>query len=103
MGWLRSNISSNLKGPSYSGCIPPSLRRTMTFARLDAFTRGKIVGMRAAGAVRKEIVKKTRKKDGTKPSLRAVDAVLAKTSTDPDLAFCLERPLIFNIRIVCCL
>ena len=47
-------------------------------ARLDAFARGQIWGMRQAGAKREAIAGAVRKKDGTKPTLRAVDGVLAK-------------------------
>ena len=49
-----------------------------SLARLDAFTRGQIWGMRQAGASRDQIADAMHKKDGTKPSLRAVDGVLAK-------------------------
>ena len=52
-------------------------------ARLDAFARGAICALRAAGAKRDDIAKKVRKKDGKRPSLRAVDAVLAKHKEDP--------------------
>ncbi len=54
-----------------------------TGARLDAFARGQIWGMRKAGAERKTIRKETKKKDGTRPTLRSVDAVLAKKKADP--------------------
>ena len=52
-------------------------------ARLDPFTRGTICGMRAAGATRPDIVRRVRKKDGKRPTLRAVDAVLARHREDP--------------------
>ena len=54
-----------------------------SFSRLDPFVRGQIVGMRAAGAKREDIVKKVKKKDGRSPTIRAVDAVLAKHACDP--------------------
>ena len=52
-------------------------------ARLDAFARGQIWGMREAGVGRAEIRKKAKKTDGTRPTLRTVDAVLAKKASDP--------------------
>ena len=53
-----------------------------SMARLDAFARGAIFALRAAGAKREDIAKKVRKKDGNRPSLRAVDVVLAKRKED---------------------
>ena len=50
---------------------------------MDAFGRGTICALRAAGAKRTDIAKRVRKKDGKRPSLRAVDAVLAKHKVDP--------------------
>ena len=55
----------------------------MTFAREDPFTPGEIAGMRRAGATRDAIVKTVRKKNGSEPSLRAVDGVLAKIKSNP--------------------
>ena len=52
-------------------------------ARLDAFARGAICALRAAGAKREDIARRVRKKDGTRPTLRSVDAVLAKHCADP--------------------
>ena len=54
-----------------------------TTARLDVFARGTVCGMRAAGATREEIAATVVKKDGSRPSLRAVDAVLAKKRAQP--------------------
>ena len=54
-----------------------------SFSRLDPFVRGQIVGMRAAGAKREDIAKTVKKKDGRSPTIRAVDAVLAKHAGDP--------------------
>ena len=53
-------------------------------ARLDAFARGAICALRAAGAKREDIAMSVRKKDGQRPHIRAVDAVLAKHKEDPD-------------------
>ena len=53
-------------------------------ARLDAFARGAICALRAAGAKREDIARTVRKKDGKRPHLRAVDAVLARHRADPD-------------------
>ena len=52
-------------------------------ARMDSFTRGVICGMRAAGLARAEIVRRVQKKDGKRPTLRAVDAVLARRRVEP--------------------
>ena len=60
-----------------------SMPRKTSFARLDAFTRGQIVGLRQEGATRASIVKRVKKLDGTRPSIRAVDAVLAKKAASP--------------------
>ena len=46
-----------------------------SFARLDPFTRGRIVGIRRSGAPRDMIIKSVMKKDGTRSSIRAVDAL----------------------------
>lgn len=51
-------------------------RKRVTYARLDDFTRGIIIGMRMAGAERQEICDRVRKTDGSSPSIGAVDAVL---------------------------
>ncbi len=55
-----------------------------TFSRLDAFARGQICGMRAAGTARRSIRKTVKKTDGTSPTLRAVDGVLAMKKADPE-------------------
>ena len=54
-----------------------------SMARLDPFTRGTIVGSRAAGVTRDDIVQRVRKKDGKRPTLRAVDGVLARHREEP--------------------
>ena len=51
-------------------------------ARLDAFARGAICALRAAGAKREDITRRVRKKDGKGPTIRSVDAVLAKHRAD---------------------
>ena len=53
-----------------------------SMARLDAFALGVICALRAAGAKREDIAKKVRKKDGKRPSLRAVDVVRTKHKED---------------------
>ena len=53
------------------------------YARLDAFTRGQIVGLRQAGKTRGEITRLVRKKDGKRPTVRSVDNVLSKKKADP--------------------
>ena len=53
-----------------------------SMARLDAFARGAVCALRAEGMRREDIVKKVRKKDGKRPSLQAVDTVLAKHHAD---------------------
>ena len=54
-----------------------------SMARLDPFTRGTILGLRAAGVTRPDIVQRVRKKDGKRPILRAVDGVLARHREEP--------------------
>ena len=55
----------------------------MTFARLDAFAHGQIVGLRQAGKERGVIQKFVKTRDGSHPALRAVDAVLRKKRDHP--------------------
>ena len=55
----------------------------MTFSRLDAFARGQIHGLRQAGKPRSVITKLVKKRDGTHPTMRAVDAVLRKKRDHP--------------------
>ena len=50
----------------------------MTSARLDAFARGAVWALAASGFDRLDIPKQVSKTDGTNPTTRAVDAVLAK-------------------------
>ena len=59
-------------------------KRSPSFARLDAFARGEIWGMRQAGAPREDIVKRIKKKDGRRPTLRAVAAVIARKAAHPE-------------------
>ena len=74
---------------SWSSCGPRSLwllplaLAMPSVARMDPFTRGTICGLRAAGVARPEIVRRVRKKDGKRPSIRAVDAVLARHRVEP--------------------
>ena len=51
--------------------------------RLDAWARGAIWGMSMAGAAREQICTAVTKSDGTAPSLRAVDGVLARKRAEP--------------------
>ena len=53
-------------------------------ARLDAFARGFICGLRAAGKRRDAICAIVAKTDGARPSIRAVDAVLSKKRKLPN-------------------
>ena len=55
-----------------------------TRARLDEFSRGVIWGMHVGGASRSEICLEVQKKDGTHPSVEAVDKVIAKLKSQPD-------------------
>ena len=54
-----------------------------SFERLDAFARGAIWGMHCAGASSEEIVETVTKKDGSAPSRRAVNNVIAHKTQDP--------------------
>ena len=62
-----------------------------SFARLSPLAKGRIVGMREAGMKRAAIRKKVKKKDGKRPCLRAVDAVLKKFEEDPEWDGCEKR------------
>ena len=55
-----------------------ALHTLMAFSRLDAFARGQIHGLRQAGKPRSDITKLVEKRDGSHPTLRAVNAVLRK-------------------------
>ena len=59
-------------------------KKKMTFGRFSAFARGKIVAFRQSGVPFHKISKKVAKKDGARPSLRAVKAVAAKAEADPE-------------------
>ena len=85
--------SSCLAAPNgSSSCLPPATRTrpplcmasARTFARLDAFARGAIWGMHCAGSARDEIVDTVTKKDGSAPSLKAVDETIAHKTEDPE-------------------
>ena len=62
-----------------------------TFSRLDAFARGQICGMRAAGTARRSTRKTVKKTDGTSPTLRAVDGVLAMKKAKVTVSYCRKR------------
>ena len=55
----------------------------MSCAHIDAFNRGKIIGHAEAGTPPAEIVKHVRKKDGSRPKVRAVQKTILKAKTDP--------------------
>ena len=55
-----------------------------SFARLDAFARGAIWGMHCAGATRDEIMDTVSKKDGSPPSIKAIDATITRKKEDPE-------------------
>ena len=61
-----------------------ALKKKVSFARLAPAMRNRITGMKMAGAFRGDMRDKCRKTDGTKPSLRAVDVVLANFEEDPE-------------------
>ena len=56
----------------------------MSAARLDAFARGMICGLAEGGFKQEESVARVKKKDGSHPTLRAVEATLAKARDGPD-------------------
>ena len=58
-------------------------KRKRTYARLDQWSRAQVCAFRKAGKSREEIRLLVDKKDGTHPTLRAVDAVLEKKAVDP--------------------
>ena len=58
--------------------------KKLSHARLTPAARNRIIGMRMAGAPREEMRDKARKTDGSKPSLRAVDEVIAHYEEDPE-------------------
>lgn len=55
----------------------------MSFSRLDAFARGQIVALGNEGLPPTQIARKVRKKDGTRPQLRAVQKTIAKAKAEP--------------------
>ena len=55
-----------------------------SFARLDAWARGAIWGMSLAGAPVEHICHSVTKTDGKAPSMRAVEAVIARKKADPE-------------------
>ena len=67
------------------GLVARAARTTMgkSTARLDAFTRGQIHGLRQAGKTRPDIQKLVKKKDGKRTTLRSIDRTLRKTREDP--------------------
>ena len=57
---------------------------TRSFARLDAFSRGVIWGLHLAKSTREDMCKYALKEDGTSPSQRAVDEVIAHKTAHPE-------------------
>ena len=53
-------------------------------ARLDAFSRGMIWGMHLANVPRADIQRQVAKKDGSQPSLGAIDQVIIHKSAKPE-------------------
>jgi hypothetical protein len=62
----------------------PAAKRKLSHARLTPAMRNRIIGMKLAGATRDMMRKKSRKTDGTMPSLRAVGGVVGRFTADPD-------------------
>ena len=58
-------------------------KRRQSFARLTPAARNRIIGMSLADSPRDDMRDKVRKTDGTKPSMRAVDAIIAHFQEDP--------------------
>ena len=57
----------------------------MATARLDPFARGAISALIEAGRERTEIQERLLKNDGSAPTIRAIDVVLATKRCDPNL------------------
>ena len=82
-------VQLGLRSPSFTAskfclCAPLRVLRAafMPFAWLDSFTRGRILGVKDAGK-REAIAKAVCKKDGSHPTLHAVDGVLQHFPSDP--------------------
>ena len=56
----------------------------MSTARLDAFARGKIIGLAEGGLTHDEILTRVTKTDGSPPTLRSVEATLARARDVPE-------------------
>ena len=54
-----------------------------TFAHFSVFARGRILGMRQAGARLSDIRDKVRKKDGKRANPRTIRALLEHAAADP--------------------
>ena len=55
-----------------------------TYSRMDVWARGVIWGMSLMGASREQICECALKKDGTQPTARAIDDVLARKKAEPE-------------------
>ena len=55
-----------------------------SYARLTPAMRNRITGMQLAGAARNDMRDKVRKTDGTPPTLKSVDQILAQFAEDPE-------------------
>ena len=58
-------------------------KRPASWARLSTFNKGVVWGMHVAGMKRSDMVEHLAKTDGSKPSLHAIDDVVAKRTEDP--------------------
>ena len=64
--------------------VMKTMTKQLTYSRLTPAMRNRIIGMRMAGASREDMRSKCRKSDGRKPSLTAVDGILAHFKEDPE-------------------
>ena len=55
-----------------------------TYSRMDVWTRGVIWGMSLMGASREQFCESVLKRDGTAPTVRVVDDVIAKKKAEPE-------------------
>ena len=64
--------------------MPKRKRSQPTSARLNVFSRGVVWGAHSAGMPREEIRTLVKKKDGTHPTLEAIDNIIATKNKDPE-------------------
>jgi hypothetical protein len=84
-GGLKLSILACGGHESHSRCEsgPCSFATIGKYGRFDAFTRGRIFGLRQGGAGRPEITRLVKKKEGKHPTARTVDNILRKNEDDP--------------------